>query len=128
MQVRWALIDWVWLAARRRQPDRAGHHFAELVFQQLGVEQLFAVLPFVQRLRFVQAFVALQADQRHVEKLRHAFGQLGLADTGRAFDEDRFFEVEAEIKGGRDLAAGDVVDRREALCDPVDGIKVWLVK
>ena len=35
---------------------------AQFLFQYLGIQQLFAVFPFVQGFGFIQAFVALQAD------------------------------------------------------------------
>jgi len=113
---------------RRSQADRALHHFAQLVLEQLRVQQLLAVFPLVQGLGFVQAFVTLHSDQGHVEDLGHALGQFGLSDTGRAFDQDRLFQVESQIDRGRDFAAGNVVDRSQALRQAVDGIKVVLVK
>jgi len=100
------------------------HHLAELVLEQLGVEQLLAVFPFVQRLGFVQAFVALHADQRHVEDFGHALGELGLAHAGRAFDQDGLFELKAQIDRGGDRGARDVVDGSEALGDAVYGCEM----
>ena len=49
---------------RLAQRLRAGHDLAELLLQDLRVEQLLRVLPLVERLGLVEALVALQADQR----------------------------------------------------------------
>ena len=47
-----------------RRPATLAHP----VLQDLGVEQLLAVLPLVQRLGLVEALVALHADERQVEQ------------------------------------------------------------
>ncbi len=65
------------LAQILRRPDQ----LADLLAQDLSVEELLAVLPLVQRLGLVEALVALQADQRAVERTGERLGELGLADS-----------------------------------------------
>ena len=62
----------VQLLQRRMQRLGAAEHFAELVLQDLRVEQLLGVFPLIQRLGLVEAFVALQADQLHVRARRRS--------------------------------------------------------
>src|SRR3546814_3704877 len=52
-------------------------------------EQLTLVVPLVNRRVGVEALVALQADQPSVVDLRQRLGDLGLADAGSAFQQDR---------------------------------------
>ena len=47
-------------------------HLADLVAQDLGVEELLGVLPLVERLGLVEPLVALQADQLGAERRRPA--------------------------------------------------------
>ena len=60
---------------------RVGDDVADLVAQQLGVEQLLGVLPLVERLGLVEPLVALQANQLGAEAGRQRLGELGLADA-----------------------------------------------
>ena len=108
------------LSQRGRQRVGGTQHVADLVLQDLGVEQLLAVFPLVQRLRLVQPLVALHADQREVEERGDRLGELGLADAGRAFHQDRLLQVLGEIDGGGDLPARDVADRGQPLFDRLD--------
>ena len=80
----------------------------ELFLQHLGVEQLFAVFPFVQGLGLVQTFVALQANQGQGEHRGAGLGKLGLANPGRAFDEHGFLQVAGQIDSCGDGIAADV--------------------
>ena len=54
------------------------------------------VVPLVQRAGLVDALVALQPDQPGVRRRRDRLGQLGLADPGRALDEQRLAEAVGE--------------------------------
>ena len=92
---------------------------AHPVLQDLGVEQLFAVLPLVQRLALVEALVALHADQRQVEQGRGAERQLGLADPGHAFHQDRLLQVLGHEQRGGDAARGDVAHVGQAFDDRI---------
>ena len=55
----------------------------------LDLEELLAIVPLVQCLGLVQSFVALEPDQLAAGGTGEGLGQLGLADAGRPFDEDR---------------------------------------
>ena len=70
-----------------------------LVVLRLGLDpqQLLAVVPLVQRLRLVEALVALQADQLAAGGPRERLRELGLADPGGALDEDRLAEPLGEV-------------------------------
>ena len=100
---------------------RVGQRRAHPVLEDLGVEQLLAVLPLVERLGLVQALVALHADQRLGEQAGGGERQLGLADAGRALDQDRLLQVHGHVEGGGDAARGDVADAAQALDQGVDG-------
>ena len=110
----------VQLVQRGGQGVGRPQHVADLVLQDLGVEKLLAVFPLIQRLRLVQSLVALHADQRQVEERRDRLGELGLADAGRPFHQDRLLQMLGEIDGGGDLPAGDVADRGEPLFHCLD--------
>ena len=82
----------------------AGDHLADLVLEDLGVEELLGVLPLVERLGLVEPLVALEADQLVVERAGEHLGELGLADAGRPFDQDRLLEAARQVDDGRDRA------------------------
>ena len=77
----------------RGHVGRVGQRRAHVVLQDLGVEQLLAVLPLVERLGLVQPLVALQADQRQAEQRRGAERQFRLAHARDAFDQHRLLQV-----------------------------------
>ena len=108
-----------------RVPERAclADHLADLVAQDLGVEELLGVLPLVERLGLVQALVALQADQLAPERGGQHLGELGLADAGGPFHQDRLLELAGEVDDSADRPVGDVVLRREAGDDVVDAVE-----
>ena len=89
----------------------------QVVFQELRVEELLAVLPVIERAALVDALVALQADQlaalRRCERAR----QLGLAHAGRPLDEQRPLEPGGEERGGADAAVGQVPDLLQSALD-----------
>ena len=58
-------------------------------------------IPFIDSTCGVQALVALQADQAAAERLRQGPGDLGLADPGLAFEEERPAELQGEEDDGR---------------------------
>jgi hypothetical protein len=84
-------------------------HLADLVLEDLGVQELLGVLPLVQRLGFVQPLVALQTDELVAERACDHLGEFGLADAGRTLDEDRLVQRAREIDHGRDPAVADVL-------------------
>ena len=69
----------------------------------------------------VEPFVALQPDQLGAEHLRQHLGDLGLADAGLAFEEQRPLELQREVDGDRQPAIGDVALALERLLQLVDG-------
>ncbi len=62
----------------------------------LDPQQLLAVVPLVQRLGLVEAFVALQADEGPLQVFGERLGELGLANAGGAFDEHGLSELGRE--------------------------------
>jgi hypothetical protein len=63
------------LGERAVQRVAVADQVADLLLQDLGVEQLLAVLPFIQRAAVVQALIALQADHdRALRDHRHEAG------------------------------------------------------
>src|SRR5437867_9258167 len=72
-----------------RQGRRPREHLANLVLQALGVEELFGVLPLIERFRFVQSLITLQTDQLTVQCRRHNLGEFRLAYSGWYFNQDR---------------------------------------
>ena len=79
------------------------------IFENLRVEELLAVLPLVQRLRFVEPLVTLHPNERKIEVVGGGARELRLPDAGRSFHEDRLAQVAGEIDGRRRLAIADIV-------------------
>ena len=50
-------------------------------------EQLLGVVPLIERTGLVDTLITLEPDQPSTRRASHRLGQLGLADTSRAFDE-----------------------------------------
>ena len=116
LQERFGEEDVPELVQARHRPLEAGRvaqHVAHAVLQDLGIEELLAVLPLVEGLRLVEPLVALEPDEGEVEKAGHREGELGLADAGRALDEDRLLEMGGDVDRGRDGPARDIVDALE---------------
>ena len=83
----------VMLAGGLGQPDR--HH-------------LRGIVPFVDRARDVEAFVALEADQLSIERGRENLRHLRLADAGLAFEKQRPSQSQAQENDGRERAIADI--------------------
>ena len=77
-------------------------------------DHLRGVVPLVDRRRHVEPFVALQADQPAPERRRQHLGDLGLADAGLAFEEERPAHAQRQEQHGRERAVGEIVGRRRA--------------
>ena len=73
----------------------------------LDGQQLLLVVPFIEGLALVQAFVALQPHQVAVKGGGHDLGNLGFADPRRALDEQRPPQRQGYIHGG---CQGVVID------------------
>ena len=112
-------------------PEEIG--LAQLVlgcFRNSDRKQLTWVIPFVQRFRGIDALVALQPDQRCVERSRQRLGGLGLADAGLTLEQQRLRQSHGAEQGGCHALIGEVVagielgaqrvDRRNDLGDAHD--------
>ena len=74
----------------------------------LDAQQLLLVVPLVERARLVEPLVALQPDQLGAGRPRHRLGQLGLADAGRALDQQRLLQRSGEVRRGGGRRVGEV--------------------
>ena len=94
-------------SARPFAPDQ---HFADLVLQDLRIEQLLGVLPFVERLALVEPLVALQADQVRGRATAPApWPRSVLPTPAGPSTRIGFLQRGRQIDHGRDSAAGDVI-------------------
>jgi len=66
-------------------------------------QELSRVVPLVKRLRRIDAFVALQANEAAAKRGGDGLRRLGLADAGNAFDKQRLAEGKRQ-KGRRGKA------------------------
>src|SRR5258706_1533239 len=89
--------------------------------READLHHLPRVVPLVGGLRDVQPFVALQAQQLAVQSVRDDLGDLGLADAGLAFQEERPLHGEREEKRSREAAIGDIVAGAQELLRLIDG-------
>jgi hypothetical protein len=89
-------------------------------FVGLDAEELFAVVPLIQRACFVQALVALQADEIELCRCRDGLGELGLPDARRALDQQRLSQPVGEVHRRADTTIGDVLRFSELVDDVVD--------
>jgi hypothetical protein len=99
----------------------AADDLAELVLEDLRVEELLRVLPLVERLRLVEPLVALEPDELVAEGGRQDLRELGLPDAGRALHQNGLLQGVREVDDRADRPAGDVLERLEAGDDVVDG-------
>ena len=76
----------------------------------LDAQQLLLVVPLVEGLGLVEALVALQPDEARAGGGGDGLGELGLADTGRAFHQHRLLEPVGEVDDAGDRRVGEVVD------------------
>ena len=72
------------------------------------VQQLRGVVPFVQGFALLQAVVALQADQGAAQGRGQGLGQLGFADAGFAFKQQRALQLECQKHGGGQAPLGKI--------------------
>ena len=71
-------------------------------------DHLRGIVPLVDRGGDVEALVALQADQPAAERRGQHLGDLGLADAGLAFEEQRPAHLERQIEHGAERAVGEI--------------------
>ena len=76
--------------------------------QPACVQELTRVVPLVERLRGVDALVALEPDQLGVEDAGERLRELGLADAGLALEQERTLHREREIDGAGKAVLGQV--------------------
>ena len=77
---------------RRGDIGGVGDDVVDLLAQHLGVQQLLAVIPFVQGPGLVLPLVALQPEQPAAGHRGQRLAELGLADPGRPFQQDRLVQ------------------------------------
>ena len=109
---------------RPRQQEFLGEHVGlgliPVVGAGLDTQDLLGVVPLVERAGLVDALVALQADQSGSGGLRDGAGQFGLADSGRAFHQQRLAEPVGEENRGRGGGVGQVAGFGQPPADVVD--------
>src|SRR5437899_2450320 len=85
------------------------------------MQQLPRIVPLVDRVREVDALIALEADQPRAQHLGHDLGRLGLANARLALDEERLLQLEREKDGRRQGAVADVAALAQTALDVLDG-------
>ena len=78
-------------------------------------QQLARVVPLVQRLGRGDALVALQPDQRRVQRGGQRLGRLGLADPGFAFEQDGLAHPDRQEQRRGQLVTGQVANFPQGL-------------
>ena len=95
--------------------DRIGI-FAD-AFAGFDGQELALIIPLVERGVLVEALVALQADKLGAVDGGERLADLGLADAGLAFEQQRALEEFHQPQRGRDIAVGDIADGGELVRD-----------
>ncbi len=90
------------------------------LLRRADVQQLARVVPLVDGVRDVEAFVALEPDQARAGRRRERLGGLGLADTCLSLEQQRLLERERQEQGGRKAAVRQVVRFPERDLELVD--------
>ncbi len=93
------------------------------LLRRADVEELARVVPLVDRMRHVEALVALQADQARIEGGRERLRRLRLADAGLALEEHGLLEREREEERRREPSIGQVVRLAQGDFELVDRAK-----
>ncbi len=92
-------------------------------FRQADFEHLRGIVPLVDRRGNIKAFIALQADQRPVERLGQNLGHLRLADARIPFEKERTLQLERKEEHRRERARGEIVVAFEKAGGLVDGLR-----
>jgi hypothetical protein len=90
----------------------------------LDAQQLLAVVPLVQRLRLVEALVALEPDQLALRGARDRLGELRLADPRGALHEHGLAEPPRQERHERGRLVGQIADLAEALVRVLDAVEL----
>lgn len=77
-------------------------------FHQANLQKLTGVVPLVDRVVYVEAFVALEADQVGLQAGSQGPGDLGLADSCLSFEEEGPLQLEGQKYGDGQSAVGYV--------------------
>ena len=93
--------------------------------EQPDLEHLARIVPLVDRRVDVEALVALEPDEPGAERRREHLGELGLADAGLAFEQQRAPQLQGEEDRGRERAIGDVVAPAEILGQRLDRARAF---
>lgn len=80
------------------------------------MKELTCVVPFVQRPGIVETLVTLQADQSASRRCGQRFGEFGLADAGRTFQQQRSAEHGSEMNHHREVVVDDITVAAQRLC------------
>ena len=80
-------------------------------------QQLALVVPFVERGRLIEPFVALQADEGRAVDSGERLGHLGLAHAGLALQQQRAAQHLHQLQRDGQLAVGHIADRGQPLGD-----------
>src|SRR5690606_12523865 len=86
-------------------------------------EHLARVVPLINRVRDVQSLIALQANQVGAEDRGQNLGDLGLADAGLAFEQQRLGQLQRQENRRREARVGDILLRPESLLNVFDGVQ-----
>src|ERR1700687_572662 len=80
-------------------------------------QDLFRVIPFVERCRHVKTFVALQADKLGIQSSRKRLGNFSFADSGMSFHQQRAMQSNGEENRRSYFAVTDIVTPRQQRLD-----------
>ncbi len=89
----------------------------ELVFQKLGVKELFPVFPLIKGFRLVESFIALEPDQGNAHERGCRLGKFRFAHTCGSLYEYGFPKVIRQVHRMGDLRGGNVANIFEAQAD-----------
>ena len=80
---------------------------------RLDAQELLLVVPLIERLGLIEAFITLQPYQTHPGHAGHALGQLGFASTRWTLHQYGFAEPLTEIDDAGDPVVGQVTHASE---------------
>jgi hypothetical protein len=96
------------LIDRFRNRRRGADDIVEPVISHMRVQELLGVLPFVERLGFLEPLVALQADQIAPQAAGHGFGKLRFPHARRPLDQHGLLRGLGQKHHCGDFPRGDV--------------------
>jgi hypothetical protein len=83
-------------------------------------DHLRGIVPLVDRRRYVETLVALQADEAAAQRRGQDLGNLGLAHARFAFEKQGPAHLQREEQHGRERAVGQIIGRRKQIERGVD--------